>query len=100
MDRHLVHKSVNDAIRNWACSQDNIRLIDVNKYLTDQSCFYDHFNHYIKPVYYALAAEMVQIVNEATGSHITETSKAKMLLIRAKEALAPVYYKLRKLLKK
>lgn len=100
MDRHLVHKSVNDAIRNWACSQDNVRLIDVNKYLTDQSCFYDHFNHYIKPVYYALAAEMVQIVNEATGSHITETSKAKMLLIRAKEALAPVYYKLRKLLKK
>lgn len=100
MDRHLVHKSVNDAIRNWASSQENIRLMDVNKYLVDQSSFYDHFNHYIKPVYYALAAEMVQIVNEATGSHITETSKAKMLLIRAKEALAPVYYKLRKLLKK
>lgn len=100
MDRHLVHKQVNDAIRNWACGQDNIRLIDVNKYLTDQSSFYDHFNHYIKPVYYALAAEMVQIVNEVTGSQITETSKAKMLLIQAKEALAPVYYKLRKLLKK
>lgn len=100
MDRHLVHKQVNDAIRNWACSLDNVRLIDVNKYLTDQSSFYDHFNHYIKPVYYALAAEMVQIVNEVTGSQISETSKAKMLLIQAKEALAPVYYKLRKLLKK
>lgn len=100
MDRHLVHKRVNDAIRNWACGQDNVRLIDVNKYLTDQSSFYDHFNHYIKPVYYALAAEMVQIVNEVTGSQISETSKAKMLLIQAKEALAPVYYKLRKLLKK
>lgn len=100
MDRHLVHKRVNDAIRSWACSRENIRLMDVNKYLVDQSSFYDHFNHYIKPVYYALAAEMVQIVNEVTGSQIAETSKAKMLLIQAKEALAPVYYKLRKLLKK
>lgn len=99
-DRHLVHKKVNDAIRSWAGNQENVRLIDVNQYLVDQSSFYDHFNHYIKPVYYALASEMVAIVNEVTGSQITETSKAKMLLIRAKELLAPTYYKLRGLLKR
>ena len=99
-DRHLVHKEVNAAIREWAKGQDNIRLMDVNHYLKDQSSFYDHFNHYIKPVYYALAAEMVEIVNEATGSQIRETSKTRMALIRAKEALAPTYYKLRKLLRK
>ena len=100
MDRHLVHKRVNDAIRSWADGQENIRLIDVNKYLVDQSSFYDHFNHYVKPVYYALASEMVAIVNEATGSQITETAKTKMLMIRAKELLAPTYYKLRGLLKR
>lgn len=100
MDRHLVHKRVNDAIRSWADGQENIRLIDVNQYLVDQSSFYDHFNHYVKPVYYALASEMVRIVNEVTGSQITETSKAKMLMIRAKELLAPTYYKLRGLLKR
>ena len=99
-DRHLVHKKVNDAIRAWADSHENVRLIDVNHYLVDQSCFYDHFNHYIKPVYYALAADMVNIVNDATGSRIKETSKAKMLLIRAKEFLAPAYYRLRGLFKK
>ena len=99
-DRHLVHQKVNAAIRAWAAGQDNVRLLDVNRYLVDQSSFYDHFNHYIKPVYYALAGEMVQIVNEATGSKIHETSKAKMVYIRLKEALAPTYYKLRKLLKR
>ncbi len=99
-DRHLVHKKVNDAIRSWADNQDNVRLIDVNRYLVDQSSFYDHFNHYIKPVYYALASEMVEIVNEVTGSQITETAKTKMLMIRAKELLAPTYYKLRGLLKR
>lgn len=100
MDRHIVHKQVNDAIRSWAEGQQNVRLMDVNKYIVDQSSFYDHFNHYVKPVYYALAAEMVDIVNEATGSHISETSQAKMLLIRAKEILAPSYYRLRKFFKR
>ena len=99
-DRHLVHKAANDAIRAWAKDKKNVRLMDVNRYLKDQSSFYDHFNHYIKPVYYALAAEMVEIVNEATGSQIRETSKLKMVLVRLKEALAPTYYKLRKLLKR
>lgn len=99
-DRHLVHRKVNAAIRAWAQGQKNVRLMDVNRYLADQSSFYDHFNHYIKPVYYSLAAEMVEIVNAATGSKIRETSKVKMVLIRLKEALAPAYYKLRKLLKK
>lgn len=98
-DRHLVHREVNSAVRAWADGQKNIRLMDVNRYIKDQSSFYDHFNHYIKPVYYALAQEMVEIVNEATGSTIQNTSKRKMLMIRMKEMLAPVYYKLRKWLK-
>ena len=99
-DRHLVHKAMNDAIRQWAAEEKNVRLMDVNRYLADQSSFYDHFNHYIKPVYYALAEEMVQIVNEATGGGIRNTPKAKMAMIRLKEILAPGYKKLRKLLKR
>ncbi len=96
MDRHLVHKAMNDAVRAWAEGQNNVRLLDVNRYLKDQSSFYDHFNHYIKPVYYALAKEMVDIVNECTGGGVRETSKLKMGVIRAKEALAPLYYRLKK----
>ena len=97
-DRHLVHRQMNDAVRAWAAETENVRLMDVNRYLVDQSSFYDHFNHYIKPVYYALAAEMVDIVNDAAGSHIRETGKWKMALIRLKERMAPVYYRLRKVL--
>ena len=99
-DRHLVHREMNAAIREWARNQTNVRLMDVNLYLKDQSSFYDHFNHYIKPVYYALAQEMVRIVNEAAGSRIRETSPLKMVLIRLKEILAPLYYKFRKRLKR
>lgn len=100
MDRHLVHREINALLRSWAETQDNVKLLDVNKYLTDQSSFYDHFNHYIKPVYYALAGEMVDIVNEHTGSKVKETSKLVMVKIRLKEMLAPIFYKFKKLLRK
>lgn len=93
-DRHIVHKKMNDAIRSWAKDYFNVRLIDVNKYLVNQSSFYDHFNHYIKPVYYSLAKEIVDIVNETLGTDVKETSKLQMAKIRIKEILAPIYYKL------
>lgn len=99
-DRHVVHKYINDAVREWALSIEGVQLMDVNKYLTDQKCFYDHFNHYIKPVYYKLAEDMVRIVNECIGSSIKETTKIKMVQIRIKEFLAPIYYKLRKMIRK
>ena len=94
-NRHLVHKEINAAIRA-AAEELDIRLIDVNRYLVDQSSFYDHFNHYIKPVYYQLAGEIIALINEQTGAELRETSKLKMIQIRAKEALAPLYYKIRK----
>ena len=94
-DRHLIHKEVNDKIRAYAQEVPNLRLLDVNKYLVDQSSFYDHFNHYIKPVYYKLAEEMVSIVNDCIGIKVKPTSKFKMVQVRIKEMLAPLYYKVR-----
>ena len=94
-DRYLVHQRMNAAIREFAAQTEGIRLLDVNKYLVDQSSFYDHYNHYIKPVYYSLAKDMIEIINECTGSDLKETSRLKILKIRIKEFLAPLYYKLK-----
>lgn len=97
-NRHLVHREINNAIRSVAKELD-IHLIDVNKYLVDQNSFYDHFNHYIKPVYYALAGEIVTLINEKTGEQIRETSKLKMLQVRMKEMMAPLYYSVRRIIR-
>ncbi len=99
-DRYLVHQRMNAAIRKLAVQMEGIHLLDVNKYLVDQSSFYDHYNHYIKPVYYALAKDMIEIINQCTGSHLRESSRMKMVQIRLKEALAPLYYKLRGIVRK
>lgn len=98
-NRHIVHKQINDAVRAVANELD-IEIIDVNKYLIDQSSFYDHFNHYIKPVYYQLAGDIVTLINSQTGSNLKKTSKVKMLHIKIKEALAPWYYKVKNLVRK
>ncbi len=93
-NRHLVHREINAALRTLAQTED-IRLLDVNQYLVDQSSFYDHFNHYIKPVYYALAGDIVALMNEQAGLHVKKSSRLVMLRVRLKEFLAPYYYKLR-----
>ncbi|MBR5278146.1 MAG: HAD-IIIC family phosphatase [Clostridia bacterium] len=93
-DRHIVHKEINAKIRKWAAEESNVKLIDVNKHLIDQSSFYDHFNHYTKPIYYKLSGEIVDIINSHIGMSIGKKSKLTMLKIRIKEMLAPLYYKL------
>ena len=95
-DRHIIHKAMNDRLKEYAAETDGVCLLDVNRYLTGQESFYDHFNHYTKPVYYSLAEEMVSIINEVTESEIRNTGRMKMILIRVKEILAPFYYKVRK----
>ena len=98
-NRHLLHKRINTAIREAFLETAKVRLLDVNKYLVDQSSFYDHFNHYIKPVYYGLAGDMVELINEATGEGIKERSKLLMAKIRLKEIFYPVYHGIRKMVK-
>lgn len=94
-DRHIVHKNANDALRAWAKGQPNVRLLDVNLYLKDQRGFYNHFNHYSKPVYFALSKMVVDIANEAIGGETIKTSGLKKLRIYLKSWLKRAYAKFR-----
>lgn len=93
-DRHLFHKELNTKIKEWAQNKGNIELIDVNKYILGPESYYDHINHFIKPVYYELARDIVDIVNKYTDACVSKTSKLKIVQIRIKEILAPLYYKI------
>ena len=95
-NRHLVHKNINDAIKRMAAEVDGIHLIDVNRYLIDQRSFYDHFNHYIKPVYYQLAEEISQLITQQTGENIAMEPKAKMAMIYMKNTAGRIKRRLLK----
>ena len=81
-DRHLVHKEFNTIIRDWSQTQSMVELIDVNKYITGPECYYDHINHFIKPIYYSMAKDIVTIINKYTKQNISETSRAKVYYMR------------------
>ena len=79
-----------------AAEVDGIHLIDVNRYLIDQRSFYDHFNHYIKPVYYQLAEEISQLITQQTGENIAMEPKAKMAMIYMKNTAGRIKRRLLK----
>jgi len=90
-DRHLVHRAVNAAVRCWAEGREDVRLIDVNRYLVDQRSFYDHFNHYSKPVYYKLAQEIATLIRTHTGKQVRHSSKLKLVKARVRQIVAGVW---------
>lgn len=95
-DRHLVHKELNDKVREWAKTQDNVELVDVNKYVKSKDDFYDHINHFIKPVYYNLAKDIVEIVNKNSKVKVKETSKLKVYYMKFHDAVGNFLHKIKR----
>lgn len=81
-DRHIFHKELNDKIKAWAKTKTNVELVDVNKYVKSSSDFYDHINHFTKPVYYNLAKDIVNIINDNSQINIKESSRLKVYYMK------------------
>ena len=69
-DRHDFHKELNGKIRNMVENTKGIRLIEFGNYVKKQSDFYNNINHFIKPIYYHIASEMIQIIKEYTSINL------------------------------
>jgi len=78
-DRHLTHKRINDAVKRFAAEDPNVQFVDVNKYITGQGSFHNSFGHFVKPVYYGMAEDIVKIINRHTGVAVKKSGKTKML---------------------
>lgn len=81
-DRHIIHKQTNDLLRNWAAETKNVELINVNKYVKSSSDFYDHINHFTKPVYYNLAKDIVEVINKNTDGSVKKYGKWKIAYMK------------------
>ena len=61
LDRHLLHREVNEIVRNWAKNLSNVSIIEIDKYIHSQNDWTNSFNHYSKKVYFELAGELLSI---------------------------------------
>jgi len=68
------HVLVNRAVEEFAKDYDNIKLVNITKYIKDQSDFTVCINHFSRRVYLEMAKDFVKLANEALGAeHLTIT---------------------------
>lgn len=95
-DRHIFHKEMNDLVRSWAATQELVELVDVNRYVTGPESYYDHINHFIKPVYYDMAKEIVGLINKYSNNYVKKTGKWKILYMKLHDCIGDKIYSLRR----
>lgn len=70
--KNLVYRELNERIRKLCKEQDHMDYIDVNHYIRGQESFYDHYNHFVVPVYYEMSKDIVRMIEQKT-SHVVES---------------------------
>ena len=72
-NRHILNKSFNDAVRQYANkSNGRVLIIDVNNYVKEQTDFYDSISHFSLNVYYQIAQDIIKLINENVGENIAK----------------------------
>ena len=78
VNRHLMHKILNDKVKKWAEDKENVILIELGKYISGDEDYVDSINHFTKKVYYTLA----QDIASSAGASSLETKGKGALLYR------------------
>lgn len=91
INKHLIHRKINNQIRKKFANNKSVYLLDVNKYIKSQSDYFDNINHYSKYVYYEMAQEFAKFIEDKSEAHIHTSSKLKMIVQNLKRS---VYKKL------
>lgn len=98
--RNLIHKEINEKVREYAQNQQNVFVFDINDYIHSQDDFYNHYNHYTSKVYYEMAQVIVKLIN-GFGYQTVYGKKAFIKLkVQAINVLHKYYWKWRNLYRK
>lgn len=75
-NKHIIHKEINDQLRNTFANNESVYLLDVNNYIHCQEDYFDNINHYSKLVYYQMAQEFAGIFERQFNTKISTTPKS------------------------
>ena len=76
--RHLVHRDINDRLRRLCDGLPNTQCVELDHYVTGQDCYFDQYNHFTKRVYYAMAQDIVRIINESAPVAVRRSGRHRM----------------------
>lgn len=58
-------RDINEAVREFARGKERIKLLEISKYVNSEDCIVGDINHFSREVYFGLAGELVDCINEA-----------------------------------
>lgn len=93
--RNLIHKEINESVRDYAKKQQNVFVVDVNNYIHSQNDFYNHYNHFTAMVYYEMAKGIVKLINEFGYQSVNERNALIKLKMQLINVLHKYYWKWR-----
>jgi hypothetical protein len=73
-NRHILHRELNNAIRELARSDQRVVLLDLNDIVKHQGDFTDNLNQFSSRVYFEISQKMISIINESARTKIQNFS--------------------------
>ena len=86
--RAQEHVILNKKIIDWASNKQNVILIRFDNYIKSDNDFLDTINHFVKRVYFDLAHDLIEILNQS-GAHLQTKSASSILT----QSLSPFIHK-------
>ena len=96
LGRELVHKNLNQVVRAWARDKENVILLPIDQYITDEHCFLDTINHFTKIVYYRMARDLIKLFKD-NNNDTTIRLKGKYALVFSTlwQKIVSIYHKIK-----
>ena len=66
-NRHLVHREINERLREMAQREERLILLDFNDFIHGQEDFTDNINHFQRRVYYEAAMKANELISAVCG---------------------------------
>ncbi len=75
-DKHEYNKELNNFLREWVKTIDNVYLIDVNEFIHGQEDFVDSITHFKKRIYYEMSKKLIEIMRyDEEGIRLSQGNK-------------------------
>lgn len=92
----LYNAELNRLVKEWAQTQDNVYLLDFNRYLKGRESFTNNINHFTRQVYYEISREIVAVLEQRGGKLRGKSQAATDMILQIKEVARSLWKRVKK----
>ena len=95
-DRHEFNFKLNNLVKEWIKTTNNVNIIDVNEFISGQDSFTNNINHFNKEIYYKMSQKLIELVNRNSNVMIKNRTFFNRLKINIRDFVKRVKNKIKK----